>query len=288
MDQDIILEEIPKFFQKSSNETLNIFLELQKLSDKNRKIISSREERQRKKKIFKFLEKESFSTEIVRENVAELLSELWIEDSYFSLKSIYSEEDVLQILRYLSIFVIQKNSLKNIKLSTEKSARIIFSLRKYLKTEIRGTPREIHVSEIIESSLSIYGNYIRGIITIEKDYTINPTLICIVDEIQQVFKNIIFNAIQAMYSSETKILRIVLDTLIENEKSFIRISFEDSGKGIDETVAHKLFTPFFTTKSRGEGIGLGLFVSRTIAEEHGGRIEYETLKNGSKFTVILN
>jgi signal transduction histidine kinase len=143
------------------------------------------------------------------------------------------------------------------------------------------------VTEIIESSLLVYNNYIRGTVSIEKNYTIEPFINCVVDEVQQVFKNIIFNSIQAMYSIEQKILRIQMESSPENKKTYVKISIEDNGIGVPPELVEKLFTPFFTTKSRGEGIGLGLFISKTIVEEHKGRILYETLESGSRFCIYL-
>lgn len=134
----------------------------------------------------------------------------------------------------------------------------------------------------------MYDNYLRGIVTVEKYIECNTTIFCIIDEIQQTFKNIIFNAIQAMYLSESKVLSIKFSSKLYNEKSTLLIEFEDTGHGVNQDVVHKLFTAFFTTKSRGEGIGLGLYVSKTIAKEHGGDLYYEQREIGSKFTLELS
>jgi signal transduction histidine kinase len=140
---------------------------------------------------------------------------------------------------------------------------------------------------MIDRSLTVYNNYIQGIVTVKKEVNFNPTIICVVDEMLQVFKNLIFNAIQSMYLSENKILKIIIKSYKNKDIPYIQISFEDSGHGIESTLVDKLFTPFFTTKARGEGIGLGLYVSKSITEEHGGKLEYEHLDTGSKFIVLF-
>jgi predicted ATPase/C4-dicarboxylate-specific signal transduction histidine kinase len=287
MDQSKLLEELPRFFQGNTSETLETFLDLQKKSEENKKYLPSREERQRKKKVYSLLEKDSFEEEALKEPIIESLTELWLEEYYTSLKEKFSESEILQILKYVSLFSVQKNSLRNIQLSTEKSARVIFSLRKYLKTEIRGTPREISLSELIDKSLNVYNNYLQGIVSVEKNIQSEFKIFCVVDEIQQVFKNIIFNAIQAMYTSPEKVLRITLDSIRKQDSTHLSIRFEDTGIGIAEELHSQLFTPFFTTKSRGEGIGLGLHVSRIILEEHEGKIRYEPKMVGSIFVVDL-
>ena len=140
---------------------------------------------------------------------------------------------------------------------------------------------------MIDRSLSVYNNYIQGIVTVNKEVNFNPTINCVVDEMLQVFKNLIFNAIQSMYLSENKILNIQIESYTIKDTSHIKISFEDSGHGIESTLVDKLFTPFFTTKARGEGIGLGLYVSKSITEEHYGKLEYEPMDMGSKFIVLF-
>ena len=286
-DQTYFLEDIPRFFLKTGNETLETFLNLIKESEKNQKYLSSKEERARKKLILASFDNFPFSNISIKSEITELLAELWLEDSYASLRNKYTEEDILQLLKFISLFSIQKNSLKNILLSTEKSARTIFSLRKFLKTDIKGTPRDINILELIDKSLYVYNNYIRGNITIKKVVNINNTINCVVDEILQVFKNLILNSIHSMHSVSEKVISVICDAEIIHSKPFIRISINDTGSGISKEDETKLFTPFFTTKPRGEGIGLGLYISKLIVEEHKGSIEFERLENGSKFVLYL-
>ena len=285
MDQARILEDIPIFFQSASPEKLSLFLELQTLSSKNRRYLPSREERQRKKQIRTTFETIPFESPRVKEDTIQFISELFLEESYPKLLERFTETEALQILQMLSLFSTQKNALKNIRLSTEKSARVIFSLRKFLGTDIKGTPRQIRISDLLETSLRTYDNYIQGIVQVEKDLSGDTEIVCVVDEIQQVLKNLIFNAIQSMYASPLKKLRIVVQKVDTESGEKRKISIEDSGLGVGEDVVQKLFTPFFTTKSRGEGIGLGLYVSKLIVEEHGGRSEYEAMEGGSRFVV---
>ena len=102
------------------------------------------------------------------------------------------------------------------------------------------------------------------------------------DRIQQVFLNLVLNAIDAMPDGGE--LNISLAEL--NEPRGCRIAFEDTGVGIPPEVQIDLFSPFHTTKS--EGLGLGLFISQSIIEEHGGSIEVESQAGeGTTFTIWL-
>ncbi len=101
-------------------------------------------------------------------------------------------------------------------------------------------------------------------------------------QLQQVFMNIIMNAIDAMPGGGKLIIR----TTAVN--SIVKIEFEDTGHGIPEDIADKIFLPFFSTKEVGRGIGLGLSISYGIIEDHGGRLEVESKPGkGAIFTINL-
>jgi two-component system, NtrC family, sensor kinase len=100
--------------------------------------------------------------------------------------------------------------------------------------------------------------------------------------LQQVFLNLILNAIQAMPGGG----RIRVRGAVEND--FVRVDVSDNGCGIPREHLDKVFDPFFTTKETGEGTGLGLSVSYGIVEKHGGRITVESeLGEGTTFSVYL-
>ena len=93
-------------------------------------------------------------------------------------------------------------------------------------------------------------------------------------QIQQVLINLIRNAIDAMLGSRTR--RLAIRT--NRGEDFVEVTVEDTGSGIDETIAPQLFQPFVTSKQ--SGMGIGLSICRTIVEAHGGRIWFEPGRNG--------
>jgi signal transduction histidine kinase len=102
-------------------------------------------------------------------------------------------------------------------------------------------------------------------------------------QLQQVFLNLIINAVQSMPDGGT-----VTITTGSDENSLISVSIKDTGQGIEPENMEKLFTPFFTTKESGKGVGLGLAVLQGILERHGGSIEVtSSVGVGSTFTVSL-
>ncbi|GAB4410239.1 MAG: GAF domain-containing sensor histidine kinase [Thermodesulfovibrionales bacterium] len=105
------------------------------------------------------------------------------------------------------------------------------------------------------------------------------------DRFEQVFRNLISNAIDAMPEGG----RITIDARISSEKSgFVEITVKDEGTGIPDEIIHRIFDPFFTTKKLGRGTGLGLSICYGIIKNHGGDIAVKTsLNTGSIFTVYL-
>lgn len=101
-------------------------------------------------------------------------------------------------------------------------------------------------------------------------------------QLNQVFVNVVVNAIQAMPNSGT----LTIKTMSHN--GWVSILVEDTGQGIEEENMNKIFLPFFTTKEVDEGTGLGLSVVYGIVNEHGGTIEVDSKKGqGSTFTIKL-
>ena len=114
---------------------------------------------------------------------------------------------------------------------------------------------------------------------------VNPT------EIEQVFSNLIINALQAMPSGGVARVRVTVEPR-ETQNSVFRpfayITVQDDGAGINEQDIPRVFDPFFTTKDVGEGTGLGLSVSYGIVQDHGGNIEVSSEKGkGTRFGVLL-
>lgn len=119
--------------------------------------------------------------------------------------------------------------------------------------------------------------------TIEKEYDDNlPEIVADAEMLYQAFLNILINAMQAMPGGGKICVRI---RLIESE-NLVEISFEDEGEGIPDHIIDKIWDPFFTTKEKGTGLGLGIV--QNIIESHGGNIRAENRPDhGTRFTINL-
>lgn len=140
------------------------------------------------------------------------------------------------------------------------------------------------VNELIENVLRLTEYIItkRGIMVIKEFTKDIPEVRVDRNKMEQVFLNIILNAVQAMDGHKGT---LVIKTSSENGKCLI--SFSDTGPGIPEVILPKIFDPFFTTKPVGEGTGLGLSVSKSIVEQHNGAIHVKTSQRGTTFIVEL-
>jgi C4-dicarboxylate-specific signal transduction histidine kinase len=104
-------------------------------------------------------------------------------------------------------------------------------------------------------------------------------------QLQQVILNLIRNGVDAMVGDDDRDGGVIVTTRLEAPDE-ICVSVEDDGSGIDESVASRLFDPFFTTKA--EGMGMGLALSRSIVEAHGGRLNFTRKPSGGTiFTMTL-
>jgi len=143
------------------------------------------------------------------------------------------------------------------------------------------------IREVIDSTLSLCQNQILlEKVKIIRDYEENlPKLRVSIPQIEQVFLNLITNAIQAMSEGE----ELKISTRWGNGGDSVEISFTDTGKGIEKENLPRIFEPFYTTQEVGKGTGLGLSVSYEILKRHNGSIkaESEGEGKGARFMVIL-
>jgi signal transduction histidine kinase len=139
------------------------------------------------------------------------------------------------------------------------------------------------INNIIEETLKL-SEYIivRKDIELIKELSPDmPDLMVDSNKLEQVFLNLIINAVQSMDGGGVLTIRTWSDG------SACNVSVIDTGKGIPSEVISRIFDPFFSTKGVGEGTGLGLTVSKAIVEQHKGKIEVSTSEKGSIFTVRI-
>jgi PAS domain S-box-containing protein len=164
----------------------------------------------------------------------------------------------------------------------QTAAEVIRDLMTYSRKN-RSTTDMVNVVTILEDSLKMAMRGIDfGSITVRKDYDAVSEVLANTTELQQVFLNLIVNAVQAMNGDG------ILSLSCRQEDVDIIVSVRDTGSGIDKENIDKIFNPFFTTKEPGAGTGLGLSIAHHIISKLGGRILLESKEGkGTTFTIIL-
>lgn len=190
--------------------------------------------------------------------------------------------------------------LNSMKLGTVRIKDIMQSLRNFLRND--GTQkRRADIHEGIDSTILILGHRLkaspqRPAIQVTKEYGDIGTIDCYPGSLNQVFMNLLANAIDAMEEGnagktyqeiEKNPNAITIRTTAENGYAIIAI--KDNGPGMSETTKQKLFEAFYTTKPSGKGTGLGLSISyKIITEQHGGKLEVNSKQGeGAEFVIMI-
>jgi PAS domain S-box-containing protein len=174
----------------------------------------------------------------------------------------------------------------------DRTTRIIRNLLDFARQSEPST-KPIEINKVINAALLLVGNQINlENISLEKNLDLHlPLVLADFDKIQQVLINIMLNAIQAMPKGGKLIITTSAargSKIGGTQKNTVRIDIKDTGVGIPKENLNKLFTPFFTTKEKGKGVGLGLSVVHGIIGKHKGKIDVESEPNeGTTFTIYL-
>lgn len=200
-----------------------------------------------------------------------------------------SPDSVSKMKHELDIEYI-KADLPKLIASCEEGARrtrdIVLGLRNFSRLE-EAKLKEIDLHESIDNTLNLLAGEIKNRVQVVKDYGKIPLVSCYASEINQVFMNILSNAVQAIEGNGN----IWITTRMfagSDRPPAVQISFQDSGNGMTPQVMEKIFDPFFSTKGVGQGTGLGLSISYGIIQNHGGEIQVKSQVGiGTEFVVII-
>ncbi|MEV4017169.1 ATP-binding protein [Nonomuraea angiospora] len=166
--------------------------------------------------------------------------------------------------------------------ATERITSLIGSAKQYSQMD-RAPFQQADVHDLLDSTVAIFRGKIHPGITVVTDYDRTlPPIPCYAGELNQVWTNLIHNALDAMGDQGTLTIR----TAHDEDEAIVEIG--DTGPGVPEAIKDRIFEPFFTTKSVGQGTGLGLDISyRIVAGRHGGEIKVRSVPGETWFEVRL-
>jgi len=272
------LAKMPQFFQQLSQESQVYFLALLYRSTNQETLFTSREKRKIKQQLSNDLMVGGVEN---AEEIADTLVDMEIYENIEQLLPLFKLPDWEVVFNTAYQFASFKKSISLIQRATAKSGKVVFALKSYAHFDSKQEKVQSNLHDGIETVLTLYQNQLKHGIEVVKNYGDLPKIMCYPDELNQVWTNLIHNALQAMdYKG-----MLTIETLLHEAN--IVLKFTDNGKGIPPEIIPKIFQPFFTTKSAGEGSGLGLDIVRKIVEKHEGTIAVESVPGQTTFTVSL-
>jgi signal transduction histidine kinase len=199
------------------------------------------------------------------------------------LRAIAGGKNLAPLAGYLREIAFLARTAGTIRTAIGAIRRIVGALRRYSRLDEAPLERvDVHAG--IEDTLVILSHQLKygdkGI-NVKRSYGKLPHITAYVGELNQVWTNLIHNAVQAMGGRG----ELEIETTVEDGE--VQVAIQDSGPGIPAEVVSRIFEPFFTTKGKGEGTGLGLAISARIVEKHGGRIRVVSNPGCTRFEVRL-
>ncbi|MBD2518755.1 HAMP domain-containing protein [Nostoc sp. FACHB-973] len=191
--------------------------------------------------------------------------------------------------------------LSSMKVGTDRIRQIVLSLRNFSRID-EAEFKSVDIHEGIDSTLMILQHRLKAKpeqpeIQVIKDYGNLPLVECYAGQLNQVFMNILVNAIDALEESYAKLSyqeiqenpsRIIIRTSVVNS-TWVKVAIADNGVGISQEFQQRIFDPFFTTKPIGKGTGMGMSISyQIVTEKHGGKLEcFSTRGKGTEFIIQI-
>jgi signal transduction histidine kinase len=248
------------------------------VSLEDKQSLTSKETRKARRSLTQELEEKGVANADV---VADNLADMGIVDNLSTYLPLIKHDQGSRIIQMVYELSGLKRGTQNINTAAAKAAKVVFALKNYSHGGISGEKVLSSITEGIDTVLTLYFNQLKQGIEVIRNFEEIEKIMCYPDELNQVWTNLIQNAIQAMENKG------VLKIDVKRVKDGIKVLITDSGKGIPQENQDKIFEPFFTTKRAGEGTGLGLDIVSKIVKKHDGRIFVASEPGNTTFTVYL-
>lgn len=181
-----------------------------------------------------------------------------------------------------------ENLVSGIRDGAERTVEIVKGLRTFSRLD-EGEIKTVNIYEGLDSTIVLLRNMLNENIIIEKDYKADGVIECFPGKLNQVFMNIISNAIHAIKLKGDRTEKNYIRIFSKEVDGMLELHIKDTGVGMPDEVRRKIFDPFFTTKEVGEGTGLGLSIVYKIIFMHFGKIDViSSPGNGAEFIISLN
>ena len=276
---DQALRNLPRIYTLLDPAEEALFQQLLDGARNSHELLTSREARKHTRAMT--AELEACGVERARQ-VADMLVQLRVLEAPERYLALINHPESRFILDTAYDIATITSNTANINNAVERASKIIYALKSYARHDPLGAMVKSDLKEGLETVLTLYHNQIKQNTELLRHYDEIPPICCYPDELGQVWTNLIHNALQAMEYRGT------LTVDLSHEDNHAVVCITDTGAGIPAEIREHIFEPFYTTKSAGEGSGLGLDIVRKIIDKHDGRIELESEPGlGTTFRVYL-
>ena len=273
------LGDLPTFFQSLTADEQQAFSTLLQTSAAQTINFSSKEKRQIRRGLTQELDALGIDNS---DTIADTMVDIGIHHQITPFLPILHSPNCSHIFKFAYQLATLKTSSDTIKMASSRAAKIVFALKSYARYDQSGHKTAANLVDGIETVLTIYQNQLKQGVEIIRNYPDEvPLIFCYPDELNQVWTNLVHNALQAMNNKG------ILTITVQLQKKHICLEITDSGAGIPPEVLPKIFDPFFTTKPTGEGSGLGLNIVKKIIDKHDGTISVRSVPKATTFTIYL-
>ncbi len=191
-------------------------------------------------------------------------------------------DDVQSGKRVTQLFKLLWTNFEVMGTAGDRVTRIVNTLRNFARLD-EAERKQVDLHEGLDSTLSLVGHRLKGNVTVVKEYGDLAPALCYPNQLNQVFMNLLVNAIDAVGGQDGS---ITIRTWMEEGQARVRIS--DTGAGIPAEVLPRIFDPGFTTKGVGVGTGLGLSICFNIVQKHQGVLSVKSKAGeGTSFTISI-
>ncbi|MBF0204601.1 MAG: GAF domain-containing protein, partial [Desulfamplus sp.] len=273
------LPQLSELFSRLSIEKQPYFFGLLNRAIAKRLPITAKEGRQFKKELTSQLEDAEIED---ADDIADLLVDMGVVHNIEEFLPLFREKDAEWFVRLAYLLSGQSRNAGNIITAVDRASKTVFALKNYAHYDRTGNKIKANIFEGVETVLTLYYNQIKlGVELTVSGFENIPPIPCYPDELNQVWTNLVHNALQAMDHKGR------MEITADQNDTHVIVSITDSGCGIPKENLDRIFNTFFTTKERGQGSGLGLGICKKIVEKHNGTITVESEVGRTVFRVEL-
>lgn len=271
-------ERIDRYENLLFNKNRDLFIDLVKRSLENSEILSSKEQRKFKRALIHIL---SEYNEEHASTLADTLVDMGIVEIEPSKLKYFAGDDIMTVVESAYELSRLNQGAGIITNASDKASKVVAALKNYAHYINSGEKIKSGVPKGVDNTLVLYENQIKQGVEVIKKYHAVPDILCYPDELDQVWMNLVSNALYAMKNEGELTIEIA------EKLPYICVTITDSGPGISKDNQSRIFQPFFSTKPKGEGSGLGLDIVKKILDRHNGLIEVESIAGRTSFSVKL-